>query len=61
MKTTAWSTVAAKKTTNRGSDAVTMNCVPMMPARNPTSVFASPPMPMARMKPSMTARLLPRK
>ena len=34
-----------KKTTNRGSDAVTMNCVPMMPARNPTRVFASPPMP----------------
>ena len=46
MNITACSTVAPKNTTNRGSDAVTMNCVPMMPARNPTSVFASPPMPM---------------
>ena len=43
---TACSTVAAKNTTNRGSGCATMNCVPMMPARNPTIVFASPPMPM---------------
>ena len=28
------------------SGCATMNCVPMMPARNPTIVFASPPMPM---------------
>ena len=30
----------------RGSGWATMNCVPSTPARNPTSVFASPPMPM---------------
>ena len=35
-----------RNTTNRGSGAVTMNCVPTRPARKPTSVFASPPMPM---------------
>ena len=46
MKTTACSTVAAKNTTNRGNGCATMNCVPTMPARNPTIVFASPPMPM---------------
>ena len=35
-----------KNTTNRGSGCATMNCVPTMPARNPTIVFARPPMPM---------------
>ena len=43
---TACRTVAPKNTTNRGSGWATMNWVPMMPARNPTTVFASPPMPM---------------
>ena len=46
MNTSACSTVAPKNTTNRGSGCATMNCVPMMPARKPTIVFASPPMPM---------------
>ena len=45
MNTTAWSTVAQKKTTNLGSVWTTMNWVPMIPARKPTNVFASPPIP----------------
>ena len=36
----------AEEHDKRGSGWATMNWVPMMPARNPTIVFASPPMPM---------------
>jgi hypothetical protein len=46
MNTSSWSSVAPKKTKNRGSACATMNCVPTIPVRNPTSVLASPPMPM---------------
>ena len=45
MKITACSSCAPKNTTNRDSGWATMNCVPMTPARKPTMVFASPPMP----------------
>ena len=45
MKTAACRIVAMTKTTNRGSGAVMMNCVPSSPAANPTMVFASPPIP----------------
>ena len=41
MNITACSSVAPKNTTNRGSGWATMNWVPMIPARNPTIVFAS--------------------
>ena len=46
MNMTACSTVARKTRRTAAAAAPTMNCVPMMPARNPTTVFASPPMPM---------------
>ena len=46
MNTAACSAVAATNITSRGSAAVTMNCCPNAPARNPTIDFASPPMPM---------------
>jgi hypothetical protein len=35
MNTAACTAVAPKKTTNRGSELTTMNCVPMTPARKP--------------------------
>ena len=35
MNTAACTTVAARNITNRGSAAVTMNCWPMTPAREP--------------------------
>ena len=45
MNTAACSAVAATNITSRGSAAVTMNCCPNAPARNPTIDFARPPIP----------------
>jgi len=39
MKISACSAAAAKNTTNRAGTCVTMNCVPITPARKPTTVF----------------------
>ena len=42
----AWATVAVKNTSALGSGRATMNWLPTIPAKNPTTVFARPPMPM---------------
>jgi hypothetical protein len=45
MNTAECTTVAARNITKRGSAAVTMNCCPITPTRNPTIDFANPPIP----------------
>ena len=45
MNIAACATVAPRKTTNRGSAAVTMNCWSIAPTANPTIDFDNPPMP----------------
>ena len=42
----AWVTVAVKNTNALGSGRATMNWLPTIPAKNPTTVFARLPMPM---------------
>ncbi len=42
----AWVTVAVKNTSALGSGRATMNWLPTIPAKKPTTVFARLPMPM---------------